>query len=87
MAMPIQRLHGPRPAVARRPRRLPGIALRRAAVILPAIALTGFAAREMWRVLSVGGVTPAIGALLALFVALFAWIALSFTSAAAGFVS
>ena len=86
-AMPVQRLHGPRPAAVRRPRRLPGITLRRAAVILPAIALTAFAAREMWRVLTVGGVTPAIGALLALFVALFAWIALSFTSAAAGFVS
>ena len=87
LAMPVQRLRGVQPAVARRPRSLPGIVLRRAAVIIPAVALTAFAAREMWRVLTVGGVTVPIGALLILFVALFAWIALSFTSAIAGFVS
>ncbi len=49
--------------------------------------LTGFGAREMYRVLAVNGATPLAIFMLALFVALFAWIALSFTSAIAGFVS
>ena len=63
------------------------MALRRCAVILPAIAMTVQAAREMLRVLDSGGLTTLILLLLVLFVALFAWIALSFTSAVAGFVS
>ena len=41
----------------------------------------------MYRVLAVNGVTPLAVFMLALFVALFAWIALSFTSAIAGFIS
>jgi membrane glycosyltransferase len=61
--------------------------LRRFLVIGGAIVLTGFSAREMYRVLAVNGVTPLAIFMLALFVALFAWIALSFTSAIAGFVS
>jgi membrane glycosyltransferase len=61
--------------------------LRRALVILPAIAMTVEAAREMLRVLDSGGITTLIALLLALFLALFAWIALSFTSSIAGFVS
>ena len=56
-------------------------------VILPAVAMTVQAAREMLRVLDPGGVTALIIVLLVLFVALFAWIALSFTSAVAGFGS
>ena len=61
--------------------------LRRAVVILPAVAMTAQAAREMVRVLDSGGMTTLIIVLLVLFVALFAWIALSFCSAVAGFVS
>ncbi len=61
--------------------------LRRALIFIPAIVLTAFAAREMYRVLGVNGVTPLAVFMLALFVALFAWIALSFFSAIAGFVS
>jgi membrane glycosyltransferase len=61
--------------------------LRRLLVIGGAIVLTGFGAREMYRVLAVNGPTPLAIIMLALFVALFAWIALSFVSALAGFVS
>ena len=61
--------------------------LRRLLVIGGAIVLTGFGAREMYRVLAVNGATPLAIFMLALFVALFAWIALSFTSAIAGFIS
>lgn len=61
--------------------------LRRLLVIGSAIILTAFGAREMYRVLAVNGATPLAIFMLALFVALFAWIALSFTSAIAGFIS
>ena len=88
MAMPVQQLHGPDTP---RAGRLPGgprlVALRRLVVIVPAVAMTVQAAREMLRVLDPGGVTTLIIVLLALFVALFAWIALSFTSSVAGTVS
>ena len=88
LAMPVQALHG---AAAPRAPRLPlgprGVWLRRAVVILPAVTMTVFAAREMLRVLDSGGLTTLIIMLLVLFVALFAWIALSFTSAVAGFFS
>ena len=63
------------------------MALRRLLVIGGAIVMTGFGAREMYRVLAVNGATPLAIFMLALFVALFAWIALSFTSAIAGFAS
>jgi len=88
LAMPVQALRGP--AAPRTPRVAGGpkaMWLRRALVILPAIAMTVEAAREMMRVLDSGGMTTLIVVLLVLFVALFAWIALSFTSAVAGFVS
>ena len=61
--------------------------LRRFVVIGGAIVMTGFGAREMYSVLAVNGATPLAFVMLALFVALFAWIALSFTSAIAGFIS
>ena len=63
------------------------MAARRLLVIGGAIVMTGFGTREMYRVLAVNGATPLAIFMLALFVALFAWIALSFTSALAGFVS
>jgi membrane glycosyltransferase len=59
----------------------------RALVIGGAIALTVGAAVEMFEALAVGGLTLLEGLVLALFVALFAWIALAFTSAVAGFVA
>ena len=61
--------------------------LRRSLVIGGAIVLTGAGADEMYHVFAVNGVTPLAVVMLALFVALFAWIALSFTSALAGFCS
>ncbi|MDR3536128.1 MAG: glucans biosynthesis glucosyltransferase MdoH [Acetobacteraceae bacterium] len=86
LAMPTQSLRqapprSPRPASS--PRR---IGLRRCLVIGGAIVLTAFGAREMYRVLAaVNGPTVLAIVMLALFVPLFAWIALSFTSALAGF--
>jgi membrane glycosyltransferase len=88
LAMAVQRLHGDTPRAPRRLRGAPRLTgLRRAAVILPAIAMTVGATREMLSVLDSGGVTTLIILMLALFAALFAWIALSFTSAVAGFCS
>ncbi|GBQ62714.1 glucosyltransferase MdoH [Ameyamaea chiangmaiensis NBRC 103196] len=65
----------------------PLMALRRLAVIGGAFALTAFGGYEMNLVLNASG-TSVLGVIvLALFVVLFCWIALSFTSALAGFVS
>ena len=61
--------------------------LRRFVVIGGAVALTIAGAHEMYLVFAVNGVTPLAIFILALFLALFAWIALSFTSALAGFCS
>ena len=87
LAMKVQALHGDTP----RAHRLPGgprmMALRRAAVILPAIAMTAEAAHEMLKVLDSGGITTLIIVLLLMFLALFAWIALSLVSSVAGFIS
>ena len=63
------------------------IGLRRALVIGGAAAMTVEATHEMYRVLAVNGPTVLAIVMLALFVALFGWIALSFTSALAGFLS
>ncbi len=63
------------------------IGLRRLLVIGGAIVLTGIGEWEMKLVLAVNGLTPLAVIMLALFAALFAWIALSFTSALAGFFS
>ena len=88
MPMPVQALHGEGVPVAGPLAGGPKLVwLRRAVVILPAIAMTAFAAHEMLRVLDSGGITTLIVLLLVLFVALFAWIALSFCSSVAGFVS
>lgn len=72
------------------PRRLPtsptGIAARRALVMGNAVLMTLFATYQIWWVLRGDGISVLEGVLLALFVALFAWIALSFSSTLAGFV-
>ena len=88
MDMPVQSLRGAvvsDMAGARRPPALPGMALRRLAVIGSAVALTAFAGREMHKVLGVNGVTPLEVAILVVFVTLFAWIALALASSVAGF--
>ena len=61
------------------------LVLRRLFIFAGAAALTGAGAQEMYDVVNVGGVTALEWALLALFVALFAWVAFSFQSALAGF--
>ncbi|MBB2202676.1 glucans biosynthesis glucosyltransferase MdoH [Gluconacetobacter tumulisoli] len=65
----------------------PMIALRRLAVIGSACLLTAYGAYEMNRVLNSMGVSILGVVLLVLFVLLFQWIALAFTSAVGGFVS
>ncbi|MCC7273592.1 MAG: glucans biosynthesis glucosyltransferase MdoH [Alphaproteobacteria bacterium] len=64
-----------------------GVAWTRGLVIGTAVAATIGAALEMLYVLEVGGLTILEASILVLFVALFAWIALAFTSAVAGFVA
>jgi membrane glycosyltransferase len=87
LSMPTQSLHRTPKRVRRFASSPRAMGLRRTLVIGGAVVMTGFAAREMYRVLAVNGATPLAIIMLALFVALFAWIALSFTSAIAGFVS
>jgi membrane glycosyltransferase len=85
--MPTQSLRG-KPAAPRRLSSAPRlIGTRRFVVIGGAVVLTIVAMHEMYRVLAVNGLTPLAVVMLILFAALFAWIALSFTSALAGFVS
>jgi membrane glycosyltransferase len=87
LTMPTQSLRQA-PARTRRFASTPrAMGVRRFFVIGGAIVLTGFGTNEMFKVLAVNGLTPLAVFMLALFVALFAWIALSFTSAIAGFVS
>jgi membrane glycosyltransferase len=85
--MPTQSLRAaPRPAP--RPASAPrGMMLRRLVVIGGALVLTIAGAQEMYDVFAVNGLTALAVFMLALFLALFAWIALSFTSALAGFIS
>jgi membrane glycosyltransferase len=87
LAMPTQSLRQAPKRVRRFASSPRVVGLRRLLVIGGAIVITGFGAREMYRVLAVNGATPLAIFMLALFVALFAWIALSFTSAIAGFIS
>lgn len=83
LAMPVQDLHAA-PGHAPRPATRPaGILGRRVFVIGGAVLLTVYASYEMYWVL--GGAATVLGwTVLALFVVLFAWIALAFTSALGG---
>ena len=60
--------------------------LARLSVFGGALAVTAYGTEEMYRVVDIGGVTLLEWLLVALFVANFSWIALSFTSAVVGFV-
>jgi membrane glycosyltransferase len=87
LAMPEQSIAGwsaPRSAPGTGPRT---IIVRRALVFGCVIALTIGAAYEMYQVLQVGGLTVLESVILALFVLLFAWIALSFVSTVIGLVT
>ncbi len=70
-----------------RPQAPRGLGVRRVVVIGGAVALTAGAAWEMYHVLNGRGASALGLVVLALFVVLFAWIALAFTSAVAGFCS
>ncbi|MFT8563295.1 MAG: glucans biosynthesis glucosyltransferase MdoH [Acetobacter orientalis] len=90
LAMPVQDLHAA-PNFEGRPR-IPvteprTIALRRLAVVGSALLLTAFGAWRTHMVLDANGVTSLGLIMLVLFVALFIWIALAFTSSLAGFFS
>jgi membrane glycosyltransferase len=87
LAMPTQSLRQAPKRVRRFASSPRAMGWRRFLVIGGAIVMTGFAAREMYRVLAADGTTPLAIFMLVLFVVLFAWIAMSFTSAIAGFVS
>jgi membrane glycosyltransferase len=87
LAMPTQSLREAPPRAGHPASSPRGMALRRFIVIGGAAAMTIYAAHEMYDVFAVNGVTVLAVFMLALFLALFAWIALSFTSALAGFIS
>lgn len=86
--MPVQSLRH-RPQSRRASSRLPstprGMLVRRLLVIGGAVLMTAVAANEMYKVLTAGTLTLLAVLVLLLFVALFAWIALAFTSALCGF--
>jgi len=87
LAMPTQALRvAPAPSVrpASSPRSIGG---RRWLVVGGAVALSAVGTYQMYRVLGVNGLSPFAAFMLLLFLALFAWIALSFTSALAGFMA
>jgi len=63
------------------------LAARRAFVFGTALALSVLAAYEMYLVLAVGGLTALETVILALFVILFAWVALSFASTLGGVIA
>ncbi len=87
LAMPIQSLRIAPPSSGQPVTEPRLIRTRRVLVIGSAVLMTIEATHEMYRVLAVNGPTVLAIVMLALFVALFAWIALSFTSALAGFFS
>ncbi len=87
LSMPTQSLRE-KPMGCRRPASSPsGIGLRRFLVVGGAVVLSAIATYEMYLVLAGSGFTTLAAFMLLLFVALFSWIALSFTSSLAGFVS
>ncbi|MGN6570262.1 MAG: glucans biosynthesis glucosyltransferase MdoH [Pseudolabrys sp.] len=86
LAMPEPSLWARRGRVASPRTGARSVPLRRLFVFLASIAMTMAAAYEMYEVLEVGGLTLLETGVLLLFVALFAWIALSFVSATIGFL-
>jgi membrane glycosyltransferase len=87
IAMPTQSLRQGPGSRARPPSSPRGIFFRRLLVIGSATLLSVVATYEMYLVLGGSVFTPLTAFMLVLFLALFGWIALSFTSALAGFVS
>ncbi|GJE39088.1 glucans biosynthesis glucosyltransferase MdoH [Methylobacterium persicinum] len=84
MEMPVQSLRAPPPHEAGPVPASRGVAIRRVLVIAGAILMTAFGGRQMYLVLNGAGQSVLGWAVLILFVVLFAWISLAFTSALAG---
>jgi membrane glycosyltransferase len=86
LVMPVQSLSVYSRKQARKPlRRRPVPWLARLFVFVGSLGLTTWGAMEMYKVVSVSGVTVLQWALVALFTINFSWIALAFTSALLGF--
>ena len=85
LAMPVQALAEGRLSSRPLPSAPPGMRWRRAYMLGGTATLTLLAAYQMWRVLRVDGLGVLETTLMVLFVALFAWIALSFLGSLAGF--
>jgi membrane glycosyltransferase len=85
--MPAQSLGATVTPTARLPTSPASIRARRAFVFGATLCLTLFAAYEMYLVLAVGGLTALEAVILALFVILFAWVALSFVSTLGGLLA
>ncbi|MEE7546618.1 glucans biosynthesis glucosyltransferase MdoH, partial [Xanthomonas sp. Kuri4-1] len=87
LAMPEQSLQQGRLQIPRQRTAPPGMVLRRLYLIGGTAAMTGVASWMMLGVMWPGGLSVLEVVLMALFVPLFAWIAMSFASAVAGFVT
>ena len=87
LEMPQQSLRAAPPPVGRLPSAPRGVVFRRAFVILGAVLMTAGGGEQMYYVLNGNGPSLLGIVVLALFVTLFAWIALAFTSALGGFFS
>jgi membrane glycosyltransferase len=87
LAMPVQSFREAPKGVERRPAPVPGLALRRVLVIGGAAAMTALGGWQMYLVLNGAGQSLLGWTVLVLFVILFAWISLAFTSALSGLVS
>jgi membrane glycosyltransferase len=86
LAMPVQSLNRAPASTPAVPTSPPSIRLRRSFVLASTLLITAIAAREMYLVLQVAGLTLLEQVVLALFVLLFAWVAFSFATNLAGFV-
>jgi len=87
LAMPEQSLREGQLQVPRQRTSPRMIGLRRFYILGGTAAMTAAASRMMWKVLAVNGISVLEACLLVLFVGLFAWIALSFAGAVAGFLT
>jgi membrane glycosyltransferase len=87
LTMPAQSLRNWDSVITRLPSAPAAILARRLFVFGATAALTAFGAWQMYLVLAVGGLTTLEAAILALFVVLFAWIALSFASTLGGLIA
>ncbi len=87
LAMPEQSLRQGQLQVPRQRTSPRMIGLRRFYILGGTAAMTAAASRMMWKVLAVNGISVLEACLLVLFVGLFAWIALSFAGAVAGFLT